>query len=422
MTFDLRTIYVMTALACLVLGALQAVVFMSGRFDRWLAWWSASNIALGFGTLFIGFRGYLSDVITVQFGNVLAIAGCAMMFVAIRLFAGRRVDFLYFGVMIVILSLPILIAFPDSGTARERIIYGSLVGSLLDLAVAYEASRLARDEGLYTARLTCGLFLMTSFVYAVRAGSGAVGLFGGEGLFDNGAETHAFLGLVVMAFLTLRGMLIVLMAAERSANQLREAAYHDALTGVLNRSGLVHALKIAPPGGVALLLVDLDHFKQLNDAGGHALGDHVLKTFAATATGIVGPADLVARHGGDEFVVLLRHHDIEEAVAVAERLRLAFARALGRLDAELPVRPTLSVGVAAEMDGSEALESLLQRADHALYRVKRRGRDGVEAWGRAEHLPVGAIASGRERAAAKLDMTGMGIDAMMLPAQPIGST
>lgn len=421
MTFDLRTIYMMTALACLVLGALQAIVFMSGRFDRWLAWWSASNITLGLGDLFIGFRGHLSDVITVQLGNVLVIAGCAMMPVAIRLFAGRPVDFLRCAGLVALLVLPILIAFPDSGTARERVIYGSLVGCLLDLAVAYEASRLARDEGLYTARLTCWLFLTTGFIYAVRALSGAVGLFGGDGLFESGAETHALLGLVVMAFLALRGMLIVLMAAERAANQLREAAHHDALTGVLNRGGLVNALQSASPGRMALLLVDLDHFKQLNDTGGHALGDKVLKTFAFTATSITDADDLVARHGGDEFVIMLRHQDTEEAVATAERLRLVFAQTLGRLDAELPVRPTLSIGVAVDVDGGEILEALLQRADHALYRVKRRGRDGVEAYeidtGRSSG---GMITVAREKGAAKPDPGNVAINSIVSPTHSVG--
>lgn len=368
----------MTALACIVLGLLQAIVFMSGRFDRWLAFWSASNITLGLGDLFIVFRDHLSDVITVQLANVLVIAGSAMMPAAMRMFAGRSVGFLRFGLLVIVLSLPMLIAFPDSGSARERVVYGSLIGGLLDLAVAYEASRLARDEGLYTARLTCGLFLTTGFIYALRAGFGITGLFGSQGLFEGGSGAHAILGLVVMTFLTLRGMLIVLMAAERAANQLKDAAHHDQLTGLLNRNGLLNALQGGPPDRMALLLVDLDHFKQLNDAGGHALGDRVLQAFASSAASVAGRGDLVARHGGDEFVMLLRHRDAGEAVATAERLCLAFARALVRIETKLPVKPTLSIGVAVEAPGGEALEALLQRADHALYLVKRRGRDGIE--------------------------------------------
>ncbi len=417
MTFDLRTIYMMTALACLVLGLLQAIVFMSGRFDRWLAWWSASNIAFGFGDLFIGFRGYLSDVITVQLGNVLVLAGCAMMPVAIRLFAGRSVDFLRLSFLIFILALPMLIAFPDAEAARERIIYGSLVSGLLDLMVAYEASRLAKEEGLYTARLTCGLFLTTAAIYALRGGFGMAGVFGVEGLFDNGSGSHAILGMVVMAVLTLRGMLIVLMAAERAANQLRDAAYHDALTGVLNRSGLLNALQVGPPDRMALLLVDLDHFKQLNDLGGHALGDRILQTFARSALSVVNRSDLVARHGGDEFVILLRHQGAEEAVATAERLRLAFAQALVRTEAELPVKPTLSIGVAVEPADGEALETLLHRADHALYRVKRRGRNGIDL---SELDAVRNTPAGHARGGGKPLAVDDGIAPLTSPVQSAG--
>lgn len=423
MTFDLRTIYAMTALACLVLGLLQAVVFMSGRFDRWLAWWSASNLTLGLGDLFIGFRGYLSDVITVQLGNVLVIAGCAMMPVAMRMFAGRKVDFLRCGLLLFVLVLPMLIVFPTAETARERVIYGSLVSGLLDLAVAYEASRLAKDEGLYTARLTCGLFLTTGFIYALRAGFGMAGLFGTEGLFDGGSGSHAFLGLVVMAVLTLRGMLIVLMAAERAANQLREAAYHDPLTGVLNRSGLLNTLQNGPPDRMALLLVDLDHFKQLNDNGGHALGDTVLQTFASAAVNVSDRSDLVARHGGDEFVILLRHRNVDEAVATAERLRFAFAEAIAQIRADLPVRPTLSIGVAVEVADGETLEALLHRADHALYRVKRRGRDGIEVsvWD-AEHSPVSTGVAGGANGAVSRHAADNTLVAAMPPVQsPAGA-
>lgn len=425
MTFDLRTIYAMTALACLVLGLLQAAVFMSGRFDRWLAWWSLSNIILGVGNFCIGLRGYASDLVTIHLGNLLIIAGCALMPAAMRMFAGRPVDLVRCGILILLLDLPMLFAFPDADLARERVIYGSLLSCLLDLAVAYEAMRLSRDEGLYTARLTAGLFLTTAILYVVRAASGASGLFGDRGLFEAGSSNHALLGLLAMVFLALRGMLIVLMAAERSANQLRDAAHHDPLTGVLNRGGLLSALGQGEKQGqrqrMAALLVDLDHFKQLNDSGGHALGDRILCLFADCARNAVGREGLVARHGGDEFVILLKNRSILEAQALGEGLRAAFARSVTSSSLVTEVRPTLSIGVSAEMDEGETLDTLLHRADHALYRVKRRGRDGVETYeGLPEGQGAGTIPLERTKNTVRNEAPDILMPPLSSPPQPVG--
>lgn len=425
MTFDLRTIYAMTALACLVLGLLQATVFMSGRFDRWLAWWSLSNIILGVGNFCIGLRGYASDLITIHLGNLLIIAGCALMPAAMRMFAGRPVDLVRCGILVLLLDLPMLFAFPDADLAQERVVYGSLLSCLLDLAVAYEAMRLYRDERLYTARLTAGLFLTTAVLYVVRAASGASGLFGDHGLFEAGSSNHAVLGLLAMVFLALRGMLIVLMAAERSANQLQEAAHHDPLTGVLNRSGLLSALMQENKQGqrqrMAALLVDLDHFKQLNDSGGHALGDRILCLFADCARDAVGRDGLVARHGGDEFVILLRNRSIAEAQALGEHLRAVFGRAVASSGIATEVRPTLSIGVSAEMDAEEPLDTLLHRADHALYRVKRRGRDGVEAYeGQSELHATGTISVDRIKNIVKNEGSDTLVPPLSSPSQAVG--
>lgn len=381
MTFDLRTIYAMTALACFVLGLVQAAICMSGRFERWLAWWSVSNILIGLGHFCIVFRDNASAVITIQLGNLLTIAGCVLLPAAVRIFAGRPVDPLRCGLLVVLLYLPMLVAFPDGDDALARVVYGSLIFALLDLAIAHEGLRLARSEGLYAARLMAGLFVVTALLYVARAALGAAGWFGTHGLFDSGSNNHALMGLLAMVFLALRGMIIMLMAAERAANQLREAAHHDPLTGVLNRGGLLDALRSRPPDRMAVLLVDLDHFKQLNDSGGHALGDRILCLFASCAMDIASKDDFVARHGGDEFVILLRRRSLGEALTTAEVLRSGFARALSRIDGPLPIEPTLSIGVAAARDHEEQLEALLQRADQALYRVKRRGRDGAEACG-----------------------------------------
>jgi diguanylate cyclase (GGDEF)-like protein len=149
-------------------------------------------------------------------------------------------------------------------------------------------------------------------------------------------------------------------------------ADRDPLTGLLNRRGLDRALRGIPRG--AVLALDLDHFKAINDRFGHAEGDRVLLGLAELLAGTLRRADVAARTGGEEFVVILPGLGLERARQVAERLRMA-------VEDRLPAggtRLTVSVGVAADLEGAAPWDRLLGQADEALYRAKERGRNRVE--------------------------------------------
>ncbi|PWR18859.1 GGDEF domain-containing protein [Zavarzinia compransoris] len=163
--------------------------------------------------------------------------------------------------------------------------------------------------------------------------------------------------------------------------QLDHAASHDALTGCLNRAATLAAgaalISRAPP--LAVLLIDIDHFKQVNDGHGHAAGDAVLACFGREITAQLRQGDLLGRLGGEEFAVLLPATGASDALAIAERLRrhvegLAIAVAHGTLQI------TISAGVAtAGPENAAALADLLRDADKALYRAKGDGRNRVAA-------------------------------------------
>ena len=163
---------------------------------------------------------------------------------------------------------------------------------------------------------------------------------------------------------------------------LRWEAEHDPLTGLPNRAHLLARLHTpAPEDGdmahVALLVVDLDNFKLLNDDTGHYAGDHLLMELAARLNRLVRPGDTVARLGGDEFGILMASPVWEgEAEALAERVRAAVAEPVELLDR--PITVTASVGVALGADCHHS--ELLQSADTALHRAKERGRDRVEVY------------------------------------------
>jgi diguanylate cyclase (GGDEF)-like protein len=181
------------------------------------------------------------------------------------------------------------------------------------------------------------------------------------------------------------GLLVCFMVTyallqEHAARMLRYHSDHDALTNCLNRRTfnealeLLHAEGPAAPSPCAFLLLDIDHFKAVNDQHGHLVGDRVITRVAAELGRELDAGTPLFRYGGEEFAVLLRGGSLADGVALAERLRATVER--GRFG-ELSL--TLSVGVAEWRGGKDSLEAALGHADQALYAAKRGGRNRVVA-------------------------------------------
>jgi len=165
-----------------------------------------------------------------------------------------------------------------------------------------------------------------------------------------------------------------------------ELAVTDQLTGLHNRrymAGQLEALmRRANQGGepVSLLVIDIDHFKKVNDSFGHDVGDEVLSEFAVRLASNVRAIDLPVRHGGEEFVVVMPDTDLEDARRIAERIRLHAAGAPFRvMGGEELLAVTISIGVASSTGAEDNPTALLKRADEAVYEAKSRGRNRVIA-------------------------------------------
>jgi two-component system, cell cycle response regulator len=129
---------------------------------------------------------------------------------------------------------------------------------------------------------------------------------------------------------------------------------------------------------LSLMVIDLDHFKKVNDTYGHQVGDLVLKTVAQTLHRTLKESDVLARYGGEEFVIVLPRTDTAGAVAVAERLRIAVAGlSLRKLAPVAPERVTISIGVASYPIHATTVAELIRIADEALYQSKSQGRNRV---------------------------------------------
>jgi len=177
--------------------------------------------------------------------------------------------------------------------------------------------------------------------------------------------------------------ILLAMAKERTELRHRNAAMLDPLTGIANRrsflqdAGLLAKRHRADPRPTAVLLIDLDHFKSINDRFGHALGDRVLEMFTETARKSVRASDLLGRLGGEEFAAMLYDTTRDKAVAVAERIRESFAAATQEVEGR-PLCATVSIGLAYCEQSAIDVPEMLAQSDQALYFAKENGRNRVE--------------------------------------------
>ncbi len=183
-------------------------------------------------------------------------------------------------------------------------------------------------------------------------------------------------------------------ALERSEKMYREKSFHDALTGLYNRSYFFETaskfLMGTTIGGMrqtdtpsCLAMLDIDHFKKVNDTYGHLFGDEVLKVVAQNISSTLRKSDLLARYGGEEFVLLLTNTELERGLSIAERIREKIAQSTITTEDGEVVKITISIGLyecskpKAASCGQTTLRMALDKADNALYQAKHQGRNQV---------------------------------------------
>ena len=240
---------------------------------------------------------------------------------------------------------------------------------------------------VYSPKAALGISLAALGVFIVASVPHALTTAGGEDIFGGFLLPLALLvghGACAAALYALTRPTLLTAGASDSVEQLQKLAYYDALTGVPNRRQMNLLLQEALIGArkgdaLAVIMIDFDYFKRVNDVFGHSAGDKVLATAVKRLTERLRSGDTLGRWGGEEFIVLARHTGEHDAPRRAERLREAVeARPLfGNYSA------TVSCGVAVYERG-DTPELLIGRADKALYRAKRNGRNRVEVGSKLE--------------------------------------
>jgi diguanylate cyclase (GGDEF)-like protein len=209
-----------------------------------------------------------------------------------------------------------------------------------------------------------------------------VGMAGAELSFFSYAAVQTFSYMTGYALLIVNGFGFLLLCKEKDDSQMALLATTDSLTGLVNRRAFFErvdgARMLASRQGhpISLMMLDLDHFKRINDRYGHAAGDDALRVFASAAQQVLREPDIMGRLGGEEFAVALPGTDLAGAVQAAERLRHAVGASLLPL-CDVDYTMSVSIGVVA-LDPDEHINAALARADHALYVAKSAGRNRVE--------------------------------------------
>lgn len=342
-------------------------------------WWvvAAMGSVLAGALLFAGIP-FLSPFLTIVVANEALLIACILLHqsIATALQSPRR----YIGVaaLLVVVQLIVYLHFTYvSPDIRSRVMTRS-IATAIELAVSATVLFRYSDPVLrYPARVVGWYFSGFSAFQISRVAVNFIWAPGADRLHPGPAQAfyNCFNFMLGMGA-CLSGVWLAVCA---QGQDLQLRATTDSLSGLMNRRAfdevLERVLRRAERrhGPVALLLIDLDHFKAINDVFGHGMGDEVIRRVSKLLQVNTRAADVVARYGGEEFVMLLRGMSLEQAEFVAERLRLQIESMTGLPDL---VSVTASIGIAMRCSEDTAA-SLLKRSDEALYASKHAGRNRV---------------------------------------------
>jgi len=380
MNLDINTLFLVTIYVETILGLLLLFAWVQNSEIYAVAWWGAAHLLRAGSITLFGMYGQAPDIITIDLSNAILLTSFAVMWTGARIFDGGRPSL--FGIFagaalwLFVSHMPL---FEHSLNFRALLSAG-IIASYAWLAVAEfwrgRAEQLvSRLPAIFMMFAHGCLFLLRTPLSELLPWSPSNHVFSSVWLTVLSSEALMF--TISIAFIMLA------MAKERAEQSHKAAAMVDPLTGLINRRGFfLESARIARrqeenPQLAAVLLVDLDNFKSINDRFGHAIGDKVLQIFAETATQAVRQSDFVGRLGGEEFAAVLHDVGRERALVIAERMRAAFAEATSTVDG-CTVGATASIGMVLSERPEFDVSELLVQADKALYEAKERGRNRVE--------------------------------------------
>ncbi|NRR28766.1 GGDEF domain-containing protein [Oxalobacteraceae bacterium] len=375
---DIKTLLLALALGNLSLVAALFFAESDSRKPRLLTTWAMAKQCQAAGWLLLYLRGLLPEMLTIGLANCLLFTGYALDAAALWQASGRLVwrrfllpplalaCLLFIGVWLGELEAPLRVALGSLTVA------GFLLAGVAALARGWRTAPMLR-------RFLLASTLALSLAVAARGVLTVLLPEGWDWISANMIQTGAIAALYLL--MLLNGFGYLLLARERLQGELDRLEVIDTLTDVPNRRGFYQALNpwmaLARRPGMptALIVLNLDQFKRVNDNYGHPVGDTVLKTMVEVCQKQLRDSDLMGRLGGAEFAIQLPRTTLSDALMVAERIRLAVA-ALPVKTERAVINLTASLGVTT-IRAEDSMVSLFKRADEALQEAKQGGRNRV---------------------------------------------
>jgi diguanylate cyclase (GGDEF)-like protein len=381
MNLDVNTLFLVTIYVEAILGLLLLFAWVQNTAITAVAWWGFAHLLRATSVVLLGLYGSVSDLISIDLANALLFTAFALTWTGARVFDHRKpkLVLMFAGAVLWL----ILCRIPSIENSWDmRVLLSSGIITSYTWATAYEFWR-GRSEPLVSRWPAIFMLFAHGSLYLLRTPLGAMlpwspssgAVF--ESVWLTVLSFEALLFTISIAFILLA------MAKERTEHRHKTAALVDPLTGIANRRAFLQdgeaqlKRQAIEPRPTAVMLLDLDNFKSINDRFGHAIGDRVLQLFAQVGNGCVRRMDLFGRLGGEEFAALLVDTTRDRALAVAEKIRSSFAATTIEVDGKRVVA-TVSIGVVISNDAVLDLSALLAQADHALYRAKDNGRNRIE--------------------------------------------
>ena len=368
---DPRSMIAMGGLMALVMGI---VLGFTRRYYppsiRGLGYWALGPAAMLGAAVFFGISVPFYPEVWRWLANGLILLGFVMFHVGFRCFYGKparwpRILLLYGATLLLVAWY----AGPDPSYRMRVIVMSGAIAVVHMASLAFLWKNGSRNFPVRMVQVTLALHLCVLLVrMQTILSSGHVG-----NLLEASAVQAFYLGAYVLSGLLL-SIATVLMATDRVRTELEHMATHDALTGVLNRRAILgfseqeHERGVRYGAPFSLMMLDLDHFKAVNDTFGHQHGDQVLTHFAHCARAALRRGDRFGRYGGEEFLALLPNTTADAALPVAARIHSA-------LSSGHPLDCKVSIGVTSWRGPDDSLDAMLGRADAALYQAKAEGRN-----------------------------------------------
>jgi diguanylate cyclase (GGDEF)-like protein len=375
---DIKTLVLALALGNLSLVAALFFFEYESRRQLRLSTWAVAKQCQAVAWLLLYLRGVLPDLLTIPVANGLLFAGMALDAAALWELAGRAAWRRYLLPALIASVAAFAGAWLLDWPASLRIALASVVVAGFFLAGTAALARTWRSGTMLRRFLVVSMLLLTLAV----AGRGVMTAAAPAGLGWLGPVLVQWLGIGALYLMMLTNAFgYLLLSREQLQGELARLEVIDPLTDVPNRRGFYQALTPwmalarRPGQPTGLIILNLDHFKRVNDDYGHPVGDAVLKTMVDVCRKQLRDSDLMGRLGGAEFAVQLPRTTLEDAMMVAERIRQA-VEAMPVKTERAVINLTASLGVTT-IRAEDSTVSLFKRADEALQQAKRAGRNRV---------------------------------------------